>query len=281
MKSPADKKSLKEQASAFLQMHHEAKILGLANVWDAASAVIIQQAGFPALATSSAGIAFSLGYPDGQKITRAEMLAAVQRIVSCENIPVTADVEAGYGDRPEDIADTTRGVLEAGAVGLNLEDATGDDANPLVDLSLQLEKIRAVREVADHAGVPLVLNARTDIYLLEVGEAAKRYERTLQRLVAFRDAGASCLFIPGVKDVETIRRFVQDLKFPINILGGPGAPPVLELEKLKVARVSLGSSVMRGTLGHLQRIATELKISGSYTALEGAPSFAEMNRLLG
>ncbi|HEY1462322.1 MAG TPA: isocitrate lyase/phosphoenolpyruvate mutase family protein [Terriglobales bacterium] len=140
MKSPADKKSLKEQASTFLQMHHEAKILGLANVWDAASAVIIQQAGFPALATSSAGIAFSLGYPDGQKITRAEMLAAVQRIVSCENIPVTADVEAGYGDRPEDIADTTRGVLEAGAVGLNLEDATGDDANPLVDFVIATGK---------------------------------------------------------------------------------------------------------------------------------------------
>lgn len=281
MSNQANKQSLKEKAAAFLQMHHGSNVLLLANVWDAASAVIVQQAGFSALATSSAGIAFSLGYPDGQKISRAEMLAAIERIASRVDVPVTADVEAGYGDRPEDAADTARGVLDAGAVGLNLEDATGDETKPLVDLPLQLEKIHAIREVAKKAGVHLVLNARTDLFWLQIGEEAARYDRTLERLVAFRDAGADCLFVPGLKDPAMIRRLVQDLNAPLNILGGPELPSVPELEKLKVARVSLGSGVMRGTLGHLRRIAAELKGSGTYTSFEGAPSFDEMNRLLG
>jgi 2-methylisocitrate lyase-like PEP mutase family enzyme len=271
---------LKEKATAFGAMHRGQIILLLPNVWDAASAVIVRQAGFSALATSSAGIAFSLGYPDGQKISRDEMLAAVARITKCVDVPVTADVEAGYGPRPEDAAETTRGVLEAGAVGMNLEDATGDVDNPLADLQLQVEKIRAVRQVAVSSGVPVVLNARTDAYLLQVGKPEKRYDLALSRLSAFRDAGADCMFVPGVNDVETIQRFVRDLKFPLNILAGPGSPPVAELEKLGVARVSLGSGVMRATLGHLQRIAAEVKNAGTYQTLEGAPSFAEMNRLL-
>ncbi|HEY1801006.1 MAG TPA: isocitrate lyase/phosphoenolpyruvate mutase family protein [Terriglobales bacterium] len=271
---------LKEKAAAFGAMHHGPKILLLANVWDAASAVIVRHAGFGALATSSAGIAFSLGYPDGQRISREEMLAVVARITKCADIPVTADVEAGYGDRPEDAAETTRGVLEAGAVGMNLEDATNDAENPLEDLQLQVEKIRAVREVAASAGVPVVLNARTDAYLLEVGESGKRYDLALKRLIAFRDAGADCLFVPGVIDAETIQRFVRDLKFPLNILAGPGSPSVAELEKMGIARISLGSGVMRATLGYLQRIVAEAKTAGTYKTLEGAPTFAEMNRML-
>ena len=271
---------LKEKATAFGAMHRGPKILLLPNVWDAASAVIVRQAGFSALATSSAGIAFSLGYPDGQKISRDEMLATVARITKCVDVPVTADVEGGYGPRPEDAAETTSGVLEAGAVGMNLEDATRDSDGPLADLPLQVEKIRAVREVAASSGVPLVLNARTDAYLLRVGDPAKRYDLTLTRLVAFRDAGADCLFVPGVSDVETIQRFVKDLNFPVNILAGPGAPPIGELEEMGVARASLGSGVMRATLGYLQRLAAEVKAAGTYKTLEGSPSFEEMNRLL-
>jgi|SRR6185312_3377018 len=271
---------LKENAAAFGAMHRGPKILLLPNVWDAASAVIVRQAGFDALASTSAGIAFSLGYPDGQRISREEMLAVVARIVKSVDVPVTADVEAGYGPRPEDAAETTRGVLQAGAVGLNLEDATRDTENPLEDLQLQVEKIRAVREAAASSGVPVVLNARTDAYLLKVGEPAKRYDLALKRLHAFRDSGADCLFIPGLTDVETIQRFVRDLKFPVNILAGPGAPPISALEKMGVARASLGSGVMRATLGHLRRIAAEVKTTGTYETLEGAPSFQEMNRML-
>src|SRR6266567_870094 len=280
MNNSVNVESQSAQANAFRAMHRDPKILVLPNAWDVASARIFEEAGVAAIATSSAGIAFSLGYPDGQKIARDEMLAAVARITAKGKIPVTADVEAGYGDKPEDAALTASRVIEAGAVGLNLEDATGDPEHPLSELSLQLEKIGAVHEVAEGAGVPLVLNARTDVYLLQVGEPDTRYGETVRRLAAFRDAGADCLFVPGLRDPGTIGQLVQELQFPVNILGGPGSPSIPEWQSLGVARVSLGSSPMRATLGLAQRIAEELQTSGTYRTLEGAPSHAEVNRML-
>ena len=150
----------------------------------------------------------------------------------------------------------------------------------LVDLPLQLEKIRAVREMASRLRIPVVLNARTDVYLLEIGDPARRYDETVRRLAAFRDAGADCVFAPGVRDAPTIGRLVSDLKCPVNILAGPGSPSVPELSKLGVARVSLGSAPMRATLGHLRRIAEELETTGTYSKLEDAPSHAEVNRMM-
>jgi len=188
------------KANTFRGLHRGGKILVLPNVWDVASARIIEDAGYPALATTSAGVAFSLGYPDGQKISREEMLARVGRIARAVKIPVSADVEAGYGGRPEDAARTAQAVIDAGAVGMNFEDGTGDPANPLVELSLQLEKIRAIRETALKAGVLLVLNARTDVYLDQVGRPEVRYFEAMNRIMAYRDAGADCLFVPGVRD---------------------------------------------------------------------------------
>lgn len=271
----------KARANTFRTLHRGNKLLLLPNIWDVATARIIEDAGFPALATTSAGIAFSLGYPDGQKISREEMLARVARIQRAVKVPVNADVEAGYGDRPEDAAETARQVIEAGAVGINLEDGTGDADRPLLDLSLQLEKIRAVRETALRAGVLLVLNARTDVYLDQVGAPETRYDETLRRGAAYRDAGADCVFVPGVRDAETIARLVRDLQCPLNILAGTGSLPISELEKLGVARVSLGSAPMRATLGLLQRMAQELKTTGTYVAIEGAPAHGDVNRMLG
>jgi len=270
----------KQKALTFRQLHRGPKTLLLPNVWDVASARLVEEAGYPALATTSAGVAFSLGYPDGQKISREEMLARVARIVKAVRVPVTADAEAGYGNRPQDAAATAKGVIEAGAVGMNFEDGTGDATHPLVDLSLQLEKIHAIREATSKTEVPLVLNARTDVYLDTVGEPEKRYELALQRAFAYRDAGADCVFVPGVRDPDTIARLVKDLKCPLNILAVPGSPPVAELEKLGVARVSLGSGPMRATMGLLRRLAEELKTSGTYSQLEGAPAHADMNRML-
>ncbi len=270
----------KQKALTLGQLHRGPKILLLPNVWDVASARLIEEARYPAIATTSAGVAFSLGYPDGQKISREEMLARVARIAKAVRVPVTADVEAGYGDRPQDAGATAEGVIEAGAVGMNFEDGTGDAAHPLADLSLQLEKIHAIREAAAKMEVPLVLNARTDVYLAAVGEPEKRYELALQRAFAYRDAGADCVFVPGVRDPDTIRRLVKDLKWPLNILAVHGSPPVAELEKLGVARVSLGSAPMRATLGLLRRLAEELKTSGTYSQLEGAPAHADVNRML-
>jgi 2-methylisocitrate lyase-like PEP mutase family enzyme len=269
-----------KKASAFRAMHSGKQILLLPNVWDVASARIIEEAGYAAIATSSAGISFSLGYPDGQKISREEMVAAVARIARAVRVPVTADVEAGYGNTPEDASRTAQEVIEAGAVGVNFEDAASDPGAPLVELPLQLEKIRAVREVAARLKVPLVLNARTDVYLLQVGDPAKRYDEAVRRLHAFREAGADCVFLPGVRDAATIGRLVSDLQCPVNILAGPGSASVLELQKLGVARVSLGSGPMRATLGLLRRLAEELKKTGTYAAMDGAPPHNEINRLI-
>ena len=270
----------KTKAAAFRAMHAGPRILLLPNAWDVISARVFEEAGFGAIATTSAGIAFTVGYPDGQRISRTEMLQVIARIAGAVKVPVTADVEAAYGNRPEDAAQTAREVIAAGAVGMNLEDGTSDRERPLVDLSLQLEKIRAVRDAAAGTGVPIVLNARTDAYLLQVGTPEARYDLALRRLSAFRDAGVDCLFLPGLRDAETIRRAVADLEFPLNILAGPGSPPVPELEKLGVARVSLGSAPIRATLGLVRRMADELKNTGTYRTLEGAPPHADVNRML-
>ena len=268
------------KANAFRAMHRGSKALLLPNVWDVASARIVEEAGYNAIATTSAGIAFSLGFPDGERISREEMLARVARIVKAVRVPVSADVEAGYGRRPEDAAQTAREVIEAGAIGMNFEDSTDDPEHPLLDLNLQLERIHAIREAALKSGVLLVLNARTDTYLLQVGPLETRYDETVRRLVAFRDAGADCVFAPGLKDTETVRRLVADVKCPLNILAGPGSPTINELEQLGVARVSLGSSTMRATLGLLKRAAEELRTQGTYSSLDGAPTHADVNRLM-
>jgi 2-methylisocitrate lyase-like PEP mutase family enzyme len=269
-----------ELARQFLALHDGRKILLLPNAWDVASARIFEEAGFPAVATSSAGVAFALGYPDGQKISRTEMLTVVHRIVEALSIPVTADTEAGYGTKPEEIAETAREVIAAGAVGMNLEDAIHDRPDSLADVSLQKEKIRAAVEASARAGVPLVLNARTDVFLASIGAPETRPARTIERLNAYRDAGAQCLFAPGVKDKETIAQLVKSVRGPLNILGTAGTPPVADLEKLGGARVSVGSGPMRATLGLIARIARQLREEGSFSLMtDGAMTYADASRL--
>lgn len=269
-----------KKAESLRALHHAKEPLLLVNVWDSASARIIEDAGFAALATTSAGIAFAQGFPDGQKIPAERMFDAVAQIASAIRIPVTADVEAGYGNQPEDAARAARKVIESGAVGMNFEDATGDSAWPLSELPLQLERIRAIRDTSAELGVPLVLNARTDVYLLQVGEPATRYDEAVRRLSAFRGAGADCVFVPGLRDADTIQRLVADVGCPVNILAGPGSPSVTELAALGVKRISLGSGPMRATLGLLRKLATEVRVQGTYTSMENAPSHAAMNALM-
>jgi 2-methylisocitrate lyase-like PEP mutase family enzyme len=270
----------RQKAEEFRKLHTEGDVLLLPNVWDVASARVIEDAGFSAIATSSAGIAFAKGFPDGQKIPPERMLAVIADIARAVNVPVTADAEAGYGNRPEDAALIARGVIESGAVGMNFEDATGDADHPLFDLPVQVQRIQAIRETGERLGVPLVINARTDVYLLQVGDPAGRYDDALRRISAFRDAGADCVFVPGVVDVATIARFVGDLRCPMNILAGPGAPSLAEFKRAGVRRISLGSGPMRAGLGALRRVAEELKKQGTYSGLSDAPSHAEMNRLM-
>lgn len=274
------RKTLASLARDFLALHGGSNILVLPNAWDAASARIFEEAGFPAIATTSAGVAFSLGYPDGEKLSRDEALGAVRRIASAVDVPVTADLEAGFGETPEQVAETARAAMDAGAVGMNLEDGVEGRPDFLVDVNLQKEKIRAVIEAGASAGVSFVLNARTDIFLYGIGPAETRLARTIERLNAYREAGAASLFAPGVKDRETIGKLARGVAGPLNILAIVGTPPVAELQQLGVARVSLGSGPMRAALGFLRRMGKQLREEGVFTMMtEGAPAHAEMNRM--
>lgn len=272
--------SQSERASQFLALHQGGKVLVLPNAWDVASARIFEEAGFPAIATTSAGIANSLGYADGEKISRSEMLAVVKRIAEAVRVPVTADMEAGYGKTPEEVARTVKEVLAAGAVGMNLEDTVSEKPDSLVDLNLQKEKIRAAAETCQRAGISFVLNARTDVFLAGIGPLETRLERTLERLNAYRDCGAQCLFAPGVKDKQTIGQLTRGVSAPLNILATAGTPPVAELQALGVARVSLGSGPMRATLGLLQRMARQVREEGAFSLMtDGAIPYPDANRL--
>lgn len=262
-----------EKAAIFRRLHHGPDILILPNAWDVASARVLEEAGFPAIATTSAGVAASLGYPDGEHVSLDEMLEVVARIASAVNLPVTADVEAGYKDPVQ----TARAVVEAGAIGINLEDLPPDTPDTLTDVMLPTAVIREIQALK----LPLVVNARTDVYLAGIGEPETRLTRTLERLNAFHDAGADCLFAPGVSDVKTISVLVADVRGPLNILAAPGTPSTRELQRLGVARVSVGSGISRAALGTVRRIAQELREHGSYNAMfENQMPYAEVNRLL-
>jgi len=269
------------KAEAFRRLHDGSKLLVLPNAWDVASARLYEAAGFSAIATTSAGVAWTLGYPDGEEIRRETILEAVQRITTRVSLPVTADMVAGFGPRPEDTAETVRGVIAAGAVGLNLEDGTGDPDNPLVEVSLHVEKVRAARAAAAAAGVPVVINARTDVFLAAVGTPDTRLDHAIRRANAYREAGADSLFVPGVQDSETIGHLARSIAGPLNILARAGTPPISELARLGVARVSVGSGPMLAALGRLRRIIAELLGTGTFAAMtEESISYAEMNDLL-
>jgi 2-methylisocitrate lyase-like PEP mutase family enzyme len=269
------------KAEELRKLHGGPKILVLPNAWDVASARVVEELGYPAIATTSAGVAFALGYPDGQRISRDEMLEVVARIARAVRVPVTADLESGYGKTPKEIAENTKAFVAAGAVGLNFEDVTGDTEDTQPEIPLQVEKIRTLREVSASMSVPLVINARTDVYLMPIGPEGTRFERTVERLRAYRRAGADCLFAPGVSDSGIIQRLVKELAAPLNILLTPQCPSIPEMEKMGVARVSAGSAVMRATLGLVRRIGRELMQTGTYSAMtEGAIPWAELNAML-
>ena len=274
------------KAERLRELHRGEGVLVLPNAWDSLSARVFEDCGFPAIATTSAGIAYALGYPDGERLNREEMAEATARIVGAVSVPVTADVEAGYGSSPEAAAETARAVIAAGAVGLNLEDAAdptppGTEAtSPLVDLAAQLEKIRAVVETGRKAGVPLVVNARTDLYWRSLGEPDWRFSETIRRASAFLEAGADCIFVPGVGDVETILALAREIPGSLNVLAGPGAPPTSELAVLGVRRVSVGSGPARAAMGLIRRMGRELLQEGTYASIaEGAIPYPEANHL--
>jgi 2-methylisocitrate lyase-like PEP mutase family enzyme len=271
--------ALRARAARFLALHRGSRTLVLPNAWDGGSARLFEQAGFAALGTTSAGIAISLGYPDGERISRDEMIAAVARITRVVDLPVSADLEMGYGVTAAEVADTARAAMAAGAVGLNVEDGRAEGGR-VVEIEEHTERVRAIRAAADGAGVPFVINARVDLYLLGIGDATWRFEETVRRAHAYREAGADCIFVPLVNDAQTIGRLVRSIDAPLNVLAVAGTPPVAELQALGVARVSVGSGPMRATFALTQRIARRMKDEGTFTAFtDDTIPLRDVNRL--
>jgi 2-methylisocitrate lyase-like PEP mutase family enzyme len=251
---------------------HSGAVLVLPNAWDVASARLIEQAGAPAVATTSAGVAWSLGAPDGDRLTRDRAVDLVARVVAGARVPVTADIESGYGATAADVGDTVRAVADAGAAGINLEDGAYPGVRPVEE---QAERIAAAREAA-----PLFVNARIDTYLFGVGDPAGRVADTVARAKAFADAGADGVFVPGVVDPEIIASLASQIPVPLNVMAAPGAPPVAELARLGVARVSAGSGIAQAAYALAVRCAKEMLTAGTYDAQATDLGYGELNALL-
>lgn len=276
-----DLEAQKVKAEAFRRMHLQKPILVLPNAWDGASARIFEHAGFRAIATTSAGVSYTAGYADGQMIPREDMVTIVRWIARCVNVPVTADMESGFGRDASEVAETVRMIIEAGAVGVNLEDTIHGADRQLYELPAAVERVRAAHAAANRAGVPIVINARTDVFLLGIGDKSSRFDHAVQRLNAYREAGADCLYPIGYLDAETIGRLVKAVNSPINIMGLPGAPPVAELERLGVARVSTASGPARVAMTATKKIAAELMRTGSFDIFGGdTMAHTEANALM-
>jgi 2-methylisocitrate lyase-like PEP mutase family enzyme len=263
----------------FRQLHAK-KPLILPNAWDAASARVIEAAGALAIATTSAGISWSFGRADGQKLRREEMLQVIGNIVQSVKVPVSADVESGYGNgSAKDVAETVQALISLGVAGINIEDSPGHDGQILLAPEEHAERIRIARQTATSMGGDLLINARTDVYLFQVGDVKTRLSAAVQRARLYRRAGADCVFVPGVVDIGTIAELVKAIEGPLNVMAMPGAPSAKQLGEIGVARVSVGPWVAQAALATAQRAARELVEQGTYTSLEASLPFPELNAM--
>ncbi len=261
----------KEKAEMFLRFHYDPEILVLLNSWDAGSSKLIEACGYKAIATTSMGIAASLGYPDCEVIQLSEVLQIVTGIVNAVQVPVSVDFEAGYGNNVDEIVESVTKLIATGVVGLNIEDSI--ELSPvLIDEMEFCERISAIRALSDSLGFHLVINARTDSFYTSSGSTHEKLAESIRRGNKYWEAGADCIFVQPVWEKETIRTLVKEINAPINILSNPsigaGLPPsVQELQDLGVARLSLGSSLMKATLALIKKVADELSGKGTYTVL--------------
>lgn len=270
-----------EQAEIFHRLHTGDGILVLVNAWDAASARLFEQAGSPAIATTSAGLAWSLGYSDGEQVSAREFVEACARICRVVTAPVSVDIERGFGRTPAEVVATVRALLELGVVGINIEDGMAPGTTELVPPEVLTERISAIRAVAEEAGVRLFINARTDTYFAPTNDPVARYEETLRRAQMYIEAGADGIFVPGLESPEEMARMAQALERPLNIYAGyAGLPPVDELRRAGVRRVSLGCGPLQAVLALARRIASETLNEGIYTVMTADMlSASEVNNL--
>lgn len=274
---------LREQAvkaELFRAMHSGPRLLLLPNAWDAISARIVVAAGFPAIATTSGGVAWVLGHQDGEAAPWAEVVAATSRIARAVSAPVTADIESGFGDTPQAVAQSIRDVIGAGAVGVNLEDGLRAGDPPIRSIEDAAARIRAAREAAGAAGVPIVINARSDLYIRHVGDEQNRFEEAVARARAYFDAGADCFYPISLHDPETIQRLVKVLDRPVNINVRAGVLSVAELETLGVRRASTATALPLLAMGVVRQVVEQMRATHRFDAVNPAMSHPEAQRLM-
>lgn len=269
-----------DKAKRFRKLHERDGIFVMPNPWDAGTARILATHGFEALATSSAGLAFSLGRPDAQwLVSRSEALAHAKEIVDATDLPVSADLESGFGDTPEEVAETIRRAIEIGLSGGSIADATGDKDAPLYNTTLAVERIAAARAAIDAVQSPFMLTARTDCFLVNHHDAL---EESIRRVRAFEKAGADVVYVPGLISSIDIHAITHAVKVPVNVLGGVGRKPltVEKLEDLGVRRISLGSVLSRAAMGAFLRAAQQIRIHGTFDFANDAVAFDAITELL-
>lgn len=262
-------------------MHQErGGILILPNAWDVASARLFENAGFRAVATSSAGMLVSLGYQDDEEIELEFFLGIIKKIAETLSVPLSADLLSGFGSTRKEIETTIKGAINAGAIGINIEDFS-HETKKLTPLDKQLEKLKAIQDVGESMNVPLVINARTDAIRYADGDDRQRFDEAIRRCRAYRDVGADCVYPMGLSDRALISEFVRALDgFPTNVMIRRGLPPIKDLESLGIARVSFGPSASYATMGLLKRISKEIREDGTFSLLvNDAISFDELNSL--
>jgi len=274
--------ALHDQAEAFCRQHLAGDMIVLPNAWDPGSAALMVAAGFPVIATTSSGIAFSRGCRDGERLGRAGMLDCVAAIVARSAVPVTADLEAGYGPAPEDVAETVSQAIAIGLIGCNIE---GSDprSGRLFDHNLAVSRIRAGRAAADRLGMPFALNARIDPYLVGYGDATKNFAEAVQRANAYLAAGATCAFVPGPGDRATVERLVAAIDGPLNILAGMAGRQGMKLDEIRrlgVRRVSIGGSLMLSVLTHVRKVLADIRERGDLDYAVSAITNRQMDAMM-
>ena len=263
----------------FRQLHDEGTFV-LPNAWDAASAAVMALAGAQAIGTTSSGISWFLGMPDGEHMLRGHAVEVTARIVRAVDVPVTADIESGYGSSPQDVAATVEAVAGTGAVGANIEARQWPSGIALWPVALQCERIAAARAAADRAGGAFTLNARTDVFLASIGEPGERADMVIGRASQYARAGADCLFVPGLTCRETIGRIAKASPLPLNVMLAPGrGPGISELAAAGVRRVSVGHAIAATALAAI-RHATQRLLEGDDVALRDALPHPDLQQLM-
>ncbi|MCZ6833580.1 MAG: isocitrate lyase/phosphoenolpyruvate mutase family protein [Acidobacteria bacterium] len=276
-----DQQQLGEKARLFRRLHDGPGLLVLPNIWDPLGARLLQSLGYPAVATASAAVAYSLGYDDGERITFNAMLAVIRRIADSVHVPLTADMERGYADSPAGVADNARRVLAAGAVGINIEDSHSE-GGPLRPTDQQCARIAAIRAITRETGIHMVINARTDVFITDSDATLQeRITEAITRGKAYMAAGADCLYPIGAGDKDTVSRIVAGTGSPVNIYARQGAASMSDLEAVGVRRLSLGPNLLRASVQAMRQVAIQLRGQGGYDTFgEGVITSDEIRKIV-